>query len=538
MRKINSTGISSGKAMAVLATIKSTATFAADEKFTTADNEQRRFKEAQKQAIAELYGLALKMKKEKGGEDIAALFETHALMAEDPDFEDAVTEAIAQSNLPAAAAVLQAGEKLGLFFESTDDEYMSKRSADVKDVASRIATIIRKDGSTLPSFSSPVILAADDLTPSQTVLLDKKYVAGFILYNGARDGHTGILARNFGIPAVIRPDENVSDYDGKTVFIDGDTGEIVVDPDRKTAEDLNARIENDRAARYELQKYKDAPTKTSDGRSMKIFCNIGSPDDAYDVIKNGGEGVGLFRSEFLYLGRNDLPSEEEQFESYVKTLKALPGKEVIIRTCDLGADKQAENLSVPAEPNPALGTRAIRLCLERKDMFKAQLRALCRASAFGRLSVMFPMIASVWELEEAKAAVRTVQDELRSKKVPYDPEMKIGIMIETPAAAIISDELAKQADFFSIGSNDLAQYTLACDRGGKLDRYYDPKHPAVLRLIEITAKNARDAGIPVGICGELAADEELAEFFADIGIDELSVSPNTVTSLRKKINSL
>ena len=537
MKKITSTGISPGMASARLKIIKAADGQPEKEKFTTADNEWERFKKAQKQTVSELNELAQKVQKDAGA-DFSALFETHAFMAEDPDFEDAVKDGIYRSSLTAESAVLQAGKKLALTFENMDDEYMRERSADMKDVAERTARAIRGDRSE-EVFDFPVILAADDLTPSQTILLDKSKVKGFILYNGTPNGHTGILARNLGIPAVIRPEEKFSEADdGKPVFLDGTTGEIILEPDGETERKWLECIKGKADAQKELSKYKDAETKTSDGRSVKLFCNIGDPSDAKDVIENGGEGVGLFRSEFLYLGCDGYPDEEKQFAAYAKVLKALADKEVIIRTCDVGSDKSADYFALPKEPNPALGTRAIRLCLERKEMFKTQLRALYRASVCGRLSIMFPMITSAWEVEEAKAVAEEVRRELKRENKPFDDKVKIGIMIETPSAAIMSDELAKICDFFSIGSNDLAQYTLACDRNSQLGRYFDPKHPSVLRLIEKTVKNAHAAGIPVGLCGELAADEELTEYFLRIGIDELSVSPKKILPLRKKINKL
>lgn len=538
MKKITSIGISRGFALAPIKILSDLIVNAEKDIFTTAENEWKLFKAAQAQAIEELNNLAQKAEKDAGA-DFATLFETHALMAEDPDFEDAVQEGVEQSLLTAHSAVLQAGETLAQFFESMDDEYMRQRSADVKDVAGRIASIIRGGNADAMSFDSPVIIVADDLTPSQTIQLDKEYVKGFILYNGTPNGHTGILARNLGIPAVIKPDEHFCDSDnGKIVFLDGKSGEIIFEPDTETEQKCNERIEKYFDEQKELLKYKDAKTITSDGRSVKLYCNIGKPSDAKDVIDNGGEGVGLFRSEFLYLSSADYPDEEEQFKAYSEVLKVLNGKEVIIRTCDIGSDKRIDYFELPEEQNPALGTRAIRICLDRKDMFKSQLRALYRASVFGKLSIMFPMIASVWELEEAKAVIEEVKSELRNENKPFDDRVKVGIMIETPAAAVISDELAKISDFFSIGSNDLTQYTLACDRNSQLGRYFNPKHPAVLRLIELVAQNAHKASIPVGICGELAADEDLTEFFLDIGIDELSVSPKKIMQLRKRINNL
>ncbi len=538
MKKIFSTGISPGLASAQLRIKKADDVYSQKEEFTNADTEWSRFKQAQKQAISQLNELAAKAQNDAGA-DFAALFETHALMAEDLDFEDAVKDGIYQFSLTAQSAVSQAGDKMALFFESTDDEYMRERSADIKDVAQRIAAVLCGNNDDRFSFDAPVIIAADDLTPSQTILLDRNQVKGFILYNGTPNGHTGILARNLGIPAVINPEERFCDADdGKPLLLDGTTGEIVLEPDGETEVKYMERIANEQNIQKELLKYKGVQTKASDGRSVKLFCNIGSPSDVKDVIENTGEGVGLFRSEFLYLESNDYPDEETQFASYSEVLKALAGKEVIIRTCDIGSDKSTDYFALPKEQNPALGTRAIRICLERKEMFKTQLRALYRSSVYGNLSIMFPMIASAWEIEEAKAIAEEVKRELGGENKPFDDKVKIGIMVETPAAAIMSDELAKICDFFSIGSNDLTQYTLACDRNSQLGRHFNPKHPSVLRLIKMVADNAHNAGIPVGICGELAADEELTEYFLNIGIDELSVSPKKILPLRKKINNL
>lgn len=534
MKKIKGTGISQGCAVAKLKIISEKK--AEEERQSQgSEKEWEVFLNARSEAIKQLNALAEKAKKEMG-DDLSVLFETHAMMAEDPDFEDGVADRIKNENMEASKAVKGASEDLCVILESMDDEYMKARGADIRDVAKRIINIIVGDSDNSLSFDEPTVIAVDDLSPSETLRLNKDFVKGFILYKGTANGHTGILARNMGIPAIIRPEEELNyDLDEKTVFIDGLKGLIIAEPEGDTLSECIKAEEEYKKTREGLERYKFSDTVTKDGRRIKLYCNIGNSDDAKLAAENGAEGIGLFRSEFLYFKGTDYPTEEEQFEAYKTTLETMNGKEVIIRTCDIGSDKKIDYFELPDEQNPALGTRAIRICLDRKEMFKAQLRALYRASVYGSLSVMFPMIASLWEIQEAKEIIKEVKAELKAEGKAFSDNVRVGIMIETPAAAVISDKLAKEADFFSIGSNDLTQYTLACDRNSDLGRFFDPHHPAVLRLIETVAKNAHNAGIEVGICGELGADEELSEFFLNIGIDELSVSPSKITALRKRI---
>ena len=536
MKILKAIGISNGFALAKLYFKKSAKSIS--ENFTSEENEWKRFKSAQKSAIIELGDLA-KAAKETQGEDISLLFETHQLMAEDPDFEDCVEAKIKTEHIPAARAVAEASEVLEKILTDSGDDYMKSRASDIKDVSKRISNIINNVSNAPLTFNEPVIIAADDLSPSETLRLDTNFVKGFILFNGTKNGHTGILARNMGIPAVIKPTEPILESDaGKTVFLDGFAGTLTVEPEGSDLDECTKKISEYQKHLAELEKYKSGPTVTSKGQKIKLYCNIGNCEDVAAVIENGGEGIGLFRSEFLYLKNNDYPSEEEQFNAYKTVLEAMNKKEVIIRTLDIGSDKKADYLNLPDEENPALGTRAIRLCLSRKEMFKEQLRALYRASAFGNLSIMLPMIASVWEIKETKDIIREVKAELTEKNISFSENVRVGIMIETPAAVVISDELAKEADFFSIGTNDLTQYTLACDRNSDLGRYFDPHHPAILRMIKTVSQNAKAENIDVGICGELGADETLTEFFLEAGIDELSVSPKKIPSLRKRISEL
>ena len=538
MDRIKATGISDGLAIAKLKVIKRSADDKKARVFLGADKELECFKTAQQDAMEQLDILADKARNDVG-DDMALLFETHRMMAEDPDFEDLVETNIKENHMTADEATEKAGEELSAVLSNMDDEYMKGRAADVKDVARRIKGIITGEGEDDFTFTEPVILAADDLSPSETLRLDKNFVMGFILSNGTVNGHTGILARSMGIPALIRPEAEITEaMNGKTVYIDGKDGVLILEPDGDTLDMCMNKISEYKETKEKLLKYRQGPTVTLDGRKIKLYCNIGSCDETDTVLENGGEGIGLFRSEFLYLKGDDYPTEEEQFAAYKKTLEAMKGKEVIIRTCDIGSDKKIGYFDLPDEENPALGTRAIRLCFIRKERFKEQLRALYRASAFGKLSIMLPMIASKWEIDETKELAEEVKRELKAEGKAYDENVRFGIMIETPAAAVISDELAKEVDFFSIGSNDLTQYTLACDRNGNLGRHFDPHHPAVLRLIKTVAENAHKAGIEVGICGELGADETLTEFFLEIGIDELSISPKKVPVLRKRISEI
>ena len=507
-------------------------------RYTTqdADAEWHRFKGAQTAAIEQLGELAEKARAE-AGDDAAMLFETHQMMAEDLDYEEAIEGRINNDKLNAEAAVADTAEEFAAMFEAMDDSYMQARAADVKDVSTRILGIL--SGAVQGGIASdvPVLLAADDLAPSETVQLDKSKILGFITSGGSGSSHTAILARTMGIPAIVGVGEALRpEYAGRPCMIDGSTGNVVIDPDDMTRDRLLKKREEQLRLQRLLETLKGQANVTRDGKTVRIYCNIGSPDDVHAVQVNDGGGIGLFRSEFLYLNSPDFPTEDEQFEAYKKVLSDMDGKEVIIRTLDIGADKQIGYFNLPKEENPAMGMRALRICLTRPEIFKTQLRALYRASAYGKLGIMFPMVTSVWEVREAKRLCEEVKRELKEKGIPYAEDVQIGIMIETPAAAILSDRLAKEVDFFSCGTNDLTQYTLACDRqNNDLGRFYDPHHPAVLRLLKMVTENAHKNGIWVGICGELGADLTLTETFLAIGVDELSVSPRAVLPLRNAV---
>ena len=495
-----------------------------------------RFKAAQEKAIEQLGVLAEKARAE-AGDEAAMLFETHQMMCEDLDYEEAIEGFIKESGLNAEAAVTDAGTIQAEAFAAMDDDYFKARAADVKDISGRIVSIL--SGAVQGGIDSevPVVLASDDLAPSETVQLDKSKILGFVTSGGSGSSHTAILARTMGIPAIIGVGDQLKpEYAGREVIVDGGTGSVVLDAD----DDTRARLMKKRAdilKRQELlNQLKGQPNVTLDGQSMRVYCNIGNPEDVHAVLENDGGGIGLFRSEFLYLNCDDYPTEDYQFEAYKKVLSDMGGKEVVIRTLDIGADKMIGYFNLPHEENPALGNRALRICLNRPEIFRTQLRALYRASAYGRLSIMFPMVASVWEVREAKKMCELVKKELTVEGIPFSDEVDLGIMIETPAAAMISDRLAKEVDFFSIGTNDLTQYTLACDRqNNDLGRFFNAHHPAVLRLIKLVCENAHRNGIWCGICGELGADLELTETFLSIGLDELSVSPRAVLPLRQKV---
>ena len=500
------------------------------------DAEWHRFKGAQTGAVEQLGDLAEKARAE-AGDEAAMLFETHQMMAEDLDYEEAIEAQIKEETNNAEAAVTDVAAQFADMFAAMDDSYMQARAADVKDVSSRILDILCGVVAGGIASEVPVLLAADDLAPSETVQLDKSKILGFITAGGSGSSHTAILARTMGIPAIVGVGDALKpEYEGRPVIIDGGTGNVVIDPDEMTRDRLLKKREEELRLQRLLESLKGQPNITKDGKSIRIYCNIGSPDDVHAVQVNDGGGIGLFRSEFLYLNCTDYPTEDQQFEAYKQVLSAMEDKEVIIRTCDIGADKQIDYFDLPKEDNPAMGMRALRISLTRPDFFKTQLRALYRASAYGKLGIMFPMVTSVWEVREAKKLCETVKNELKSEGIPYSENVQLGIMIETPAAAIMSDRLAKEVDFFSCGTNDLTQYTLACDRqNNDLGRFYDPHHPAVLRLLKMVADNAHKNGIWVGICGELGADLTLTETFLAIGIDELSVSPRAVLPLRNAV---
>ena len=498
--------------------------------------EWARFKAAQAKAMEQL-GILAEKAREEAGDEAALLFETHQMMCEDLDYEEAIENGIKEELRNAEAVVTDVAAQFAEMFASMDDTYMQARAADVKDVSARIIGILCGVVQGGIDSDVPVILASDDLAPSETVQLDKSKILGFVTAGGSGSSHTAILARTMGIPAIVGVGDQLKpEYEGREVIIDGGTGNVVVDPDEPTRDRLMAKRAELIKRQELLNQLKGLPNESKDGQKVRIYCNIGNPEDVHAVLENDGAGIGLFRSEFLYLNCDDYPTEDYQFEAYKKVLSDMGGKEVVIRTLDIGADKMIGYFNLPHEENPALGNRALRICLNRPEIFKTQLRALYRASAYGRLSIMFPMVTSVWEVKEAKKMCEIVKSELKAEGIPYSDEVDVGIMIETPAAAVISDRLAKVVDFFSIGTNDLTQYTLACDRqNNDLGRFFNAHHPAVLRLIKMVAANAHKEGIWCGICGELGADLELTETFLSIGVDELSVSPRAVLPLRQKV---
>ena len=536
MISIQGKGVSTGVALGPLYFYQRAKSSISRTKVKDAQAEWERFKSAQAKAIEQLGELAEKARVE-AGDSAAFLFETHQMMAEDLDYEESIQGLIQDEKLNAEAAVSDTAAQFAEMFASMDDPYMQARSADVKDVSSRIIGILT--GAVQGGIDSPVpvILIADDLAPSETVQLDKSKILGFVTEGGSGSSHTAILARTMGIPAIIGVGKQVkAEFAGREVIIDGTKGEVIIDADEATRNLMVAKMEELRKQREMLELLKGKPNKTKDGLSIRIYCNIGNPDDVAPVLGNDAGGIGLFRSEFLYLNCDDYPTEDYQFEAYKKVLSDMEGKEVVIRTLDIGADKQIDYFNLPKEENPAMGNRALRICLNRPEIFRTQLRALYRASAFGKLSIMFPMVTSVWEVKEAKKMCERVKAELTSEGKAFSNDVELGIMIETPAAAVMSDRLAKEVDFFSCGTNDLTQYTLACDRqNADLGRFFNPHHPAVLRLLKLVCDNAHKNGIWVGICGELGADLSLTETFLSIGIDELSVSPRAVLPLRQKV---
>ncbi|MEM1485572.1 phosphoenolpyruvate--protein phosphotransferase [Oscillospiraceae bacterium PP1C4] len=501
--------------------------------------EVERFEQARKQAISQLSDLYAKATAEVGEEN-SLLFQVHQMMLEDIDYCASVTRIIRDETLNAEYAVNVTSDHFAKTFSDMDDEYMKSRAADVHDISKRVLRILmggKADGLTL---DEPVIVAANDLMPSETVQLDKSKVLAIATSGGSANSHTAIFARGMGIPAVIGIGMNLSEeLDDTLAIVDGSSGNIYLNPDAKTSQKLleKQKMESEHTAL--LKKYNGKPTITQDGKQICLNANIGNLEDMDAVIQNDAEGIGLFRSEFLYLKGTNYPTEEEQFEVYKSVAEKMEGKRVIFRTLDIGADKQVDYFQLPKEENPAMGFRAIRICLTRPEVFKTQLHALYRASAYGKIAIMFPMITSVGEIKKIKEIVSQVQEELEEKGVPFASDVELGIMIETPAAALISDQLAKEVDFFSVGTNDLTQYTLAIDRqNSNLAPFLDAHHPAILRLIQIAAENAHKNGIWIGICGELGADTSLTELFLAMNIDELSVSPSRILSLRAKIHGI
>lgn len=484
--------------------------------------------------LQEIYNKALK----EVGEANAQIFEIHMMMIEDEDYNDSISSIIETQSVNAEYAVAVTADNFAAMFAAMDDAYMQARSADVKDISNRIISCLSEENSSDAVSDEKMIICADDLAPSETVQLDKDKVLAFVTAYGSSNSHTAILARNMNIPAIIGVGEELlsSVRNGDFVAVDGYTGEIFVDPDEETKSHLESKRAEDEEKKRLLQELKGKENITLDGTRVNIYANIGSVDNIGAVLANDAGGIGLFRSEFLYLESSDYPSEEQQFAAYKRVLESMAGKKVIIRTLDIGADKQVDYFNLAKEDNPALGYRAIRICLTRPEIFKTQLRALYRASTYGNLGIMFPMITSVCEVQQALDLCEQVKRELKADRIEYSDKVEIGIMIETPAAAIISDRLASMVDFFSVGTNDLTQYTLACDRqNAAIEQFVDTHHEAVLRLIEMSAKNAHAHGAWIGICGELAADTSLTESFLRMGIDELSVSPSFVLKVRDAV---
>lgn len=508
--------------------------------------EIQRFEDARAKAITQL-GNLYEASLDKLGEQNAVLFQIHQLMLDDPDYVSQIHEFITTEKMNAEYAVDVVARRFSEMFKAMDNDYMQGRAADVLDVSRRVTDILLSShGTPLKSTSyttygdEPLILATDDLAPSETVSLDKEKVTGIVTSHGSTRSHTVIFARTMGLPAVISLGDALSpDLEGHTAIVDGGAGILIIDPDESTIRAYRERKRTEDALRARLEQFRGRETRTLSGRRVRLYANIGSADDL-DVVKSSdAEGIGLFRSEYIYLSSDDFPTEETQFKIYKEVLESMEGRQVVIRTLDIGADKTAPYFTLKPEENPAMGMRAVRICITRPEIFKTQLRALFRASVYGNLAIMFPMITSVDELKACLAMCEEVRRSLDNEGIPYNEGLEIGIMIETPAAALISDELAPLVDFFSIGTNDLTQFTLAVDRqNAEVGRFLNPYHHAVRRLIEMTVKNAHNAGIWVGICGELAADEGFTHELIEMGVDELSVAPSSVLILRARISTL
>ena len=499
------------------------------------EQELARYEKAKAEGIKQLQGLYDKALREVG-EANAAIFEVHQMMMEDDGYNESVENIIRSQGVNAEYAVATTGDNYAQMFSAMDDDYMRERAADVRDISERLLTILNGEETGAVDADEPKIIVAEDLAPSETVQLDKDKVLSFVTVKGSLNSHTAILARTMAIPALVNTSVSLeSEMDGRLGIVDGADGTFYVDPDEETLAEMKKRQEEDLSRKQLLLTLKGKENVTLDGQKVMLYANIGNIKDLATVIQNDAGGIGLFRSEFIYLEKEDFPTEEEQFQIYRQVAQTMAGKRVIIRTLDIGADKQCDYFHMEHEENPALGCRAIRICLTRPEIFKTQLRALFRASAFGKIAIMYPMITSVQEVRKIKEIVEEVKAELTSQGVEFgNPEQ--GIMIETPAAAIISDDLAKEVDFFSIGTNDLSQYTMAIDRQNpQLDLFFDSHHPAVLRMISLVVENAHKAGIWAGICGELGADQSLTKEFLAMGVDELSVSPGSILPLRKII---
>lgn len=533
MERFTGQGASPGIAVGPAAELADEGPAAVKKHVDDIDAEEKRFWEAQSIAAAQIEKIRDKALK-SAGEHEAGIFDAHRMLLMDEAFTREILDTVRREAVNAEYAAALACDKFSAVFSRMDDEYMRERAADVRDVAGRLIKVLGCGGEEQNIPEVPSIIIADDLSPSQTIQLERKNVLAFVTRRGSSNSHTAILARTMGIPAVVGA-EVPAGAGGRMAVVDGSRGSIVLDPDEETLEKAERlkRAAEDR--RKELSEYKSLPAVTRSGKKIRVMANIGSLSDIDAAIQNGAEGIGLFRSEFLYLEGRTCPSEEEQFLAYREAAGRMDGKKVIIRTMDIGADKQADYLEMDREENPALGCRAVRISLTREDIFKTQLRALYRASVYGNIAVMVPMIISVWEVKRVREVMGEVRKELEKEDIPFR-NMELGIMVETPAAALTADDLAAESDFFSIGTNDLTQYTLALDRqNAKLERFYDPYHPAVMRLLKMTCDAAHKAGIWVGICGELAANVKMTEKLIGMGIDEMSAAPGMILEIKKAI---
>ena len=536
MTVLHGEGVSRGVASGNLRFLRRDAQAQPRREVADAEAEVLRFVQAREGAMEQL-GALYEETCAKLGEEKALLFQIHQMMLEDLDYCESITGMIRDEHVNAEYAVEQTGEQFSQMFAQMDDAYMKERSADVLDVSRRVIRLLTGQEDEALGGDTPCIIAADDLVPSETARLDRSKVLGFITARGSSNSHTAIFARTMGIPAVVGlGDSLLEEFDGKNVFVDGASGEVFVDPDARTTAELESRRDQEAAHRRYLDTFRGREAVTPDGHRILVCANIGAPKDLEAVLGADADGIGLFRSEFLYLGRDNYPPEEDQYQAYRQVLEAMDGRMVVIRTLDIGADKQADYFELPKEENPAMGLRAIRICLTRPEVFRTQLRALYRASAHGKLGIMFPMITSVSEVLRIKEICAQVREELKAEGIPFDEKVELGIMIETPAAAVISDLLAQEVDFFSIGTNDLTRYALAVDRqNAQVESFCDRHHEALLRLIRTTVENAHKAGIWAGICGELAADTTLTDFFMEVGVDELSMTPGAILETKAKI---
>lgn len=538
METLKGKAVYKGIALGKISVLRKTENVVKRVKIEDVDAELQRVEVAKEQAIEQLGKLYDKAVKEVG-EASAAIFEVHQMMLEDLDFNEAIENVIRTQEVNAEYAVASTGDSFSEMFASMDDDYMKARAVDIKDISERLVQNLAGNGDNGLDFTEPVIVVADDLTPSETVQMDKEKILAFVTVHGSTNSHTAILARMMNIPALIGVEMNLEDMQtGTEAVVDGFTGEFILCPEEEVKAKAQKKLDEENEKRNLLLELKGKENITLSGKKIELYANIGSAADVGYVLENDAGGIGLFRSEFLYIGRNELPSEEEQFQAYKQATQNMAGKKVIIRTLDIGADKQADYLNLGKEENPALGYRAIRICLTQTEIFKTQLRAIFRASNYGQIAIMYPMITSVEEVKKIQEIVQEVKKELRDCEIPYK-DVEEGIMIETPAAVMISDELAELVDFFSIGTNDLTQYTLAIDRQNeKLDAFYNPHHKAVLKMIQMVVDNAHKAGKWAGICGELGADPELTETFVRMGVDELSVAPSMILKLRKIVREM